>query len=510
MSKTLYALFAAAVLALSACTSDEPPAEEHAEGTVPAGPTNRIDIPPAVVQNLGITFARVERRRVDRTLRIPGAFEVPPEAERVYRMPLDGRVTLLVTQYGRVQAGDAIAAVDSPQWRQMQQELDALDAAVAGRRAELVQTQAQRQQAADSIGFFAERIAAFDPQLAAIALHIENLAAARDLWQARVIELEDLMAKGAGKAADLAEARSQHTAAQGALSDEAETKAELERARAQVVIDEKLARTALPSLEAAEQAAAQLVSAAERSFDLSLRGATTTLGVDFSALKDNAWRALDTVTVRASTPGIVLDLDVRDGELLEAGDLLCLVLDDRRLRFRARGLQSDLGKLRDGLTGSVVPPAGGTMQDAAPAHGVITLAPMADADSRLVDVMMALDQAPPWARPGVGAELEIAWDPAADELLAVPSRALIRDGLDVLFFVRDPANPDKVIRTVAETGPTDGRWTVVYTGVMEGSEVVLDGTYELKLTGAGKSTLKGHFHADGTFHAEGTPEPGGG
>jgi multidrug resistance efflux pump len=492
------------VLALSACSTDDPPAEEHSEDTAPAGPTNRIDIPAAVVQNLGITFAKVERRRVDRTLRVPGAFEVPPEAERVYRMPVGGRIALLVAQYGRVQAGDAIATVDSPQWRQMQQELDALDAGLAGRRAELVQAQAQRKQAADSIGFFPERITAFDPQLAAIAAHIENLTAARDLWQARVTELEDLMAQGAGKAADLAEARSQFTAAQGALSDEAETKAELERARADIVIEEKLAKTALPSLEAAEQAITQLVSAAERSFELSLRGAATTLGVDFSALKDNAWRALDTITVRATTPGIVLDLDVRDGELLEAGDLLCHALDDKRLRFRARGLQSDLGKLRDGLSGSVVPPTGGSLQNAVPAKGKVVLAPLADADSRMLDIVMALDEAPAWARPGVSAELEIVWDEAASEELAMPNTALIRDGLDVLFFVRDGNDPNKVIRTVARTGPSDGRWTVVYAGVMEGSEVVVEGTYELKLTGAGKALGGGHFHADGTFHA--TPD----
>jgi hypothetical protein len=30
---------------------------------------------------------------------------------------------------------------------------------------------------------------------------------------------------------------------------------------------------------------------------------------------------------------------------------------------------------------------------------------------------------------------------------------------------------------------------------------VLDGVYELKLTGAGKAMGEGHFHADGTFHA---------
>jgi hypothetical protein len=38
--------------------------------------------------------------------------------------------------------------------------------------------------------------------------------------------------------------------------------------------------------------------------------------------------------------------------------------------------------------------------------------------------------------------------------------------------------------------------------VAKGDQVVVDGIYQLKLSGAGKSQLGGHFHADGSFHAE--------
>lgn len=508
MNKMLQASMVA-VFALAACTAEEPaPDTTHADEGAPAGPTNRIDIPPAVVQNLGITFAKVERRRVERTLRIPGAFEVPPEAERVYRMPVGGRVTLLVTQYSRLQAGDAIATVDSPEWRRMQQELDALDSGLADRRAEFVQAQAASKQAEDALGYYPERIAAIDPQLAALATRRTTLETARDVRVTRLAELEALP-KGAARAADLAEARAAVSAAEADLSTEDVARAELERTKADLEVEAKLAAVGVPALKAAESAAELKVAAAGRSFELSLRGAASSLGLAFDELKDDAWRKLDTLTVKAATPGVVLDLDVRNGELLSAGDLLCHVLVDKRLRFRARGLQSDLGKLRDGLSASVVPPAGGSLEQGATASGVITLAPMADQDSRLLDVVMNLEESPPWARPGVSADLEVVWDASGGAELAVPNRSLIRDGLEVLFFVRDPADPNKVIRTVADTGPSDGRWTVVYSGVMEGSEVVLDGTYELKLTGGGKNTVKGHFHADGTFHAEGTPEPGG-
>ena len=48
-------------------------------------PSNRIDLPETVRQNLGITFAKVERRRVASTIRVPGRFELLPTARREYR-----------------------------------------------------------------------------------------------------------------------------------------------------------------------------------------------------------------------------------------------------------------------------------------------------------------------------------------------------------------------------------------------------------------------------------------
>jgi hypothetical protein len=55
-----------------------------AGGPVESAPvvTNRIDVPDAVRRNLGITFAKVERRQVASTIRVPGQFEMLPSARR--------------------------------------------------------------------------------------------------------------------------------------------------------------------------------------------------------------------------------------------------------------------------------------------------------------------------------------------------------------------------------------------------------------------------------------------
>jgi multidrug efflux pump subunit AcrA (membrane-fusion protein) len=95
----------------------------------------------------------------------------------------------------------------------------------------------------------------------------------------------------------------------------------------------------------------------------------------------------------------------------------------------------------------------------------------------------------------------LAWDETASAELAVPTRAIMRDGLQHVFFLRESVGAPRVIRVEAKLGPSDGRWTVVYSGPMEGDEVVVDGAYELNLAGTG-AMGGGHFHADGTFHAD--------
>jgi multidrug efflux pump subunit AcrA (membrane-fusion protein) len=76
-----------------------------------------------------------------------------------------------------------------------------------------------------------------------------------------------------------------------------------------------------------------------------------------------------------------------------------------------------------------------------------------------------------------------------------------QDEVKKLIFRRDPKNPDQVIRLDADLGVNDGRWVVINSGLREGDEVVLDGVYELVLSGSGQAK-GGHFHADGTWHAD--------
>ena len=69
---------------LVACGSESASDAGHADdhladsGDQPPKNPNLIDIPSAVRTNLGIRFVQVERRHVEKTLRVPGRFERDP------------------------------------------------------------------------------------------------------------------------------------------------------------------------------------------------------------------------------------------------------------------------------------------------------------------------------------------------------------------------------------------------------------------------------------------------
>ena len=78
----------AIMLTLAAATGcgdgEQTAAAKPAAAETAPPPTNRIDLPATVRQNLGITFAKVEKRRVSSTIRVPGSFELQPSARREY------------------------------------------------------------------------------------------------------------------------------------------------------------------------------------------------------------------------------------------------------------------------------------------------------------------------------------------------------------------------------------------------------------------------------------------
>lgn len=443
----------ATMLALGAC--DRPPRDsaahasddghDHGAEGAPASatPTNRVDIPASVRQNLGITFAAVEYRNVAKTLRVPGRFEYTPTARREYRAPLPGRVEILVNQYDTIAAGTPLYRVDSSTWRDLHEEIAIAQA----------------------------RVDSMDPLREAHRRHERSLSDKVALWQERLAQLEELRAAGGGSAAEFTEARATLNATQAELADVMEKDAELEAQEAQV-------RAELRALQSRHALLARSAHCAEAIDD-------EDQGAGF--------------TVCAVAPGVVESIGVSPGGLLLENALVVSIVQPEQIRFRARGLQADLGLIKENLPARIVPPQGGSMGLQDTMTGALKIGLSADADERTIDLVVTPEALAPWARSGLAAHLEITLEGGAEEL-AIPLSAVVRDGATPIVFRRDPANGDRAIRMEADLGLSDGRWIVINSGVKEGDQIVLAGNYQLMLATSGSASKAGHFHSDGTFH----------
>ncbi|MBL4591480.1 MAG: hypothetical protein JKY96_05920 [Phycisphaerales bacterium] len=417
-------------------------------------------------QNLGLTFAKVESRYVARTLRIPGRFELLPTAQREYRMPAAGTVELLVEQYQKVETGTPLYRLDLPRWRVLQRELTDAKASIRFAKAE-----------ADSIA----------PLLAAHEdVHVE-IQKTVDLWTQRVIDLERLQIAGAARGDDVAEAKAALAMARAAFAETMEKEAELTAQK--------------------HMANAQLVAAKSRmAILLEAAASLTKYNIDELSATDAGaprWQTIGEIEILALSPGVVDIFHINSGSFAEQSSSVLTTVQPDQVRFRAHGLQSDLGKFSNGLSATVVSPQGGSIRDHASISGTLILAPTADAERRTIELMMTPDGAlplPSWARAGVSAFLEVIINGSGGEQLAIPLACVARDGTQSIIFRRDPADPNKAIRLEADLGLDDGRWIVIKSGVAEGNEIVLDGVYQLMVATSGSITKGGHFHPDGTFH----------
>jgi len=430
---------------------------EHGESVIP--------IPEPVRRNLGITFARVERRAVSRTVRVPGRFELLPIARREYRTVMSGRVELAVSQFEPIEPGKLLYTLDSPHWRALQEKLNEVQGTI--------------QQAT-------ARVETMKPLMEAHRKHEESLRESVKVWEERVQQLE----KGSNviSAETFAQARSTLSQNRSDLAETMEKQAELQ-AR-EVELDSELA-------------------VARERFELLLMSASSVLGIDRQKLlepKDGKqhehalWKSISKIEVRAAAPGVVESLALTNGSWATETSLVLVTVQPELIRFHAQGFQSDLGRLRDGLPGRIVPPKGGSLGLQDTMEGSISLGPLANPDERTVKVFVTPERLSSWARPGVVAHLEIIAEGSGPDELAIPVSATIRDGLRTVFFRRRHENPDQVIRVEADLGLNDGRWVVVKGGVEEGDEVVLDGVYQLMLASSGTAQQGGHYDPDGTFH----------
>ena len=453
-------LTACALFSFAACEkAPQDAAHDHADEKTDT-PTNRIAAPALVRANLGIQFAPVERRRVAATLRLPGRFELLPQGRQEYRTPIAGRVQVKVAPMQQVAQGDVLYELEAPDWRAAQRRMQDL---VTNR------------------GVTSARLEAMAPLLLAHEAHEKSLQEAQSVLRTRIEQLEATQREVGGQAEQTTSARLSLAQVNAQLAEAAEKHANL--------------RATLAELRAELEASQQRMS-----FELEAASALTGLRTEELAAKDGdepRWRKMSAIVVRARAAGIADHLPAANGSWAEASDLLAQVVDMSQMRFVAHGLQSDLARLADGMPAHVVPVGSGERST-----GSLRIGVEADPQQRTIDLYIDVPKPSSWARPEVAAFAEIETNGGAGAEIAVPSRAVLQDGLQRVLFRRAKDDPDVVIRMEADLGIDDGRWIEIKSGLSDDDEIVVDGAYELVLATSGSQQKGGHFHADGTFHAE--------
>jgi multidrug efflux pump subunit AcrA (membrane-fusion protein) len=461
MRRLLFIGGAATLLLAAGCDRGGKAQGTQTATTQPAaapGPTNRIDIPATVRQNLGITFAKVEQRRVASTIRVPGRFELLQSAKREYRTTLPGWVRLRVGQYDEIKPGAPIFELDSPEWHKLRKQLHESQATIERATAEVAVTERAKTEAETAL----------------------------KVLEKRVSELAGAEVRRADLEADLATRR-----------------ASIPRLDAEIKVKQASLNEARHDFALEVDAAASLLGTTPQSLTETVperEGGGDSQHED--GHKVQRWFAISKIGPTAAGAGLVEAIHVTDGSWVDANIVIATLIDPAAIRFRATGLQSDLGRLRDGLEVTVVPPQGSGIDPADVMPAKLKIGIAGDPDQRTIDFMAAPSKLTTWAKPGVSALMEISVESSAPTELAIPLSAVVRDELVHIFYRRDPNNPDKAIRMTADLGISDGKWVVVKSGLKAGDEVVLEGVYELKLAGGGKVMGGGHFHADGTWHAE--------
>lgn len=200
--------------------------------------------------------------------------------------------------------------------------------------------------------------------------------------------------------------------------------------------------------------------------------------------------------------GVVESLGAVSGSWVEAGAEVVRTVRSEMVWFRADGLMVDLARVRDGMRGFVEPFQGGGLSADVRAEGRLELGLSAEAGRRVRPLYLRPERVADWMVQGRAGVLSAVVEESAADAVAVPLGSVVTDGLKSVVFVRDAANKNLFHRREVVPGVGDNDWVEVK-GVNAGSEVVLNGAYELKLatpSAAGGNKAAGHFHADGKFH----------
>ena len=430
-----------------AAPSAAAPEAGHDEHAAPKLPPGTVELSPAALKNLGVEFATVERRRLNHLIALPGRFDPAPGGRVEIRAPSAGYLRWVVKPFSQVKSGESIALLRSPQ-------LTALLTEEGDIKSQSIQAEAK------------------------VKLASAQLAEARALQEMRKNRLDQLRRLGASRA------EQETQLAEGALALP-RLSAELENARAE-------ASALTLRVKAVDNEVISLAGRRDRiQEDGSLLMAAPNSGLLSGA--DVAGAA----ATSCACPDCVGD---GVGLFVTEGQSLAFINNERKLQLRVSARPDQISGLNLESPGEI------RCHDGHAFPGKLRLDPAADSLTGARSLVCIPDQAlPAHLIPGSPANLMVAGLGAAEEVLTIPDSALVRDGSELVFFRRDPANPARIRRVVADLGLISAGLAEIKSGLRTGDLVVAKGAYAVNLSAAANknSAPPGfHYHADGQLHSD--------
>ncbi|MCY3600524.1 MAG: efflux RND transporter periplasmic adaptor subunit [Gemmatimonadetes bacterium] len=192
--------------------------------------------------------------------------------------------------------------------------------------------------------------------------------------------------------------------------------------------------------------------------------------------------------LRSPIGGVIADRHVAPGEHVAVGTHAFTVVRPDTLWFVARV------PARHAEAASEVRGAWFTVEGAGHAHAadrVVSVGSIIDAGSRTLPVRFAVANPGGVLKVGMLAEGHLLLGEPV-EGVAVPTPAILDE--DGLYVVYVKVGGEAFQRRVVETGPSDGSWTIVHSGVASGEQVVAVGAYQVRLASLGDVEISDHGH----------------
>ncbi|MCA1628161.1 MAG: efflux RND transporter periplasmic adaptor subunit [Acidobacteria bacterium] len=416
--------------------ADEHGAEESAE----------VRLEPETLAFAGLEYEGVTQRPAIGLLRVTGAVEPNPHGVQQVTPLVGGRVEQVFVAVGdRVNAGQTVAVIASPQVAQMHGKLHEAETTLA-----LAERNLQRVQRAEN------RVAVLQAR------------AQLDEAEATLRRTRRLVELGAGAGKDLIAAETAYRTARADFDFQSNISLnrELQEARAAV--------------ETARVDVAHI------------RDEMRALGAPVPDGDDDHRRNTSLVPVRAPASGIVTERSINAGAGIDAGTLLFTISNLSTVYVIANVPETQAANVRVGTAAEIRSAA---MGDSVINGRVSYIDPQLDEATRTAGAR--IEVANPGERLRAGMFVEVGFqtttNDATGQELVVPERAVQREGSrTVVFILKDDEPGAFEVREIQAGGSSDG-YTRVLSGLRLGERVVTRGSFTLK-TQMQKGEMGEHGH----------------